>query len=236
MKASFFDIDGTLTLKNMFLGTHFPKYLVSKGIFPQNKYEIIENLLQSYFENKITYREVASKLMEIYPTGLKNVSEKKVKKEADNFVKEVVLKQYMYPYTERLTKLMRKYGVNIGISGAPREVVVSLGKHFSFDFCYGTEAEIKNGVYTGKLKQNLVISEAKESLLNKLVKEKDIDLRKSFAFGDTGQDAPMLSKVGNPVALNPDKDLLDMAKDNGWQVFTSEDDIIGEISKKLERL
>jgi hypothetical protein len=48
----------------------------------------------------------------------------------------------------------------------------------------------------------------------------DIDLAESFAYSDSYTDAPMLEVVGHPVAVNPDRPLLKLAREREWEVRT----------------
>jgi len=130
--------------------------------------------------------------------------------------------------------LMKTYGMTIGISGSPIEVVNLVGKKFDFDITYGSELEVKDGIYTGRIKHNMIIKETKEKALAKLVEEKKIELNKSFGFGDTEQDLSFLSQVRVPVALNPNSMLLKVAIRNNWLVFTSKDDVAKSIKKLLK--
>jgi HAD superfamily hydrolase (TIGR01490 family) len=234
MKASIFDLDGTLTLKNKFLMTNFSRYLTSKNIFPKSSFDEIEKSLKLYFKNNISYREAAFQLTKVYSTALKGVKINVIEKEAEKFVNEEVIKEYLYHYTKALVKLMKNYGITIGISGAPKEVVEFLGKYLKFDLCYGTELEVENGICTGKMKLNLIIKETKEAILEKIIKEKNINLSESFGFGDTDQDLSFLSKVGTPIALNPDVEMLKLFKKNKWLFFTSKDDVVKNIKKILK--
>jgi hypothetical protein len=53
------------------------------------------------------------------------------------------------------------------------------------------------------------------------VAERDgIDLAASYAYSDSYTDAPMLEAVGHPVAVNPDRVLLKLARERGWEVRT----------------
>ena len=49
--------------------------------------------------------------------------------------------------------------------------------------------------------------------------ERGIDLDKSFAYSDSLNDLPLLTLVGNPVAVNPDKMLTKHAKAAGWKIL-----------------
>ena len=48
--------------------------------------------------------------------------------------------------------------------------------------------------------------------------EHDLDLARCFAYSDSYNDLPMLSLVGHPCAINPDRRLLDYAEDHDWQI------------------
>jgi hypothetical protein len=45
-----------------------------------------------------------------------------------------------------------------------------------------------------------------------------IDLAHSYAYSDSITDLPMLELVGNPVVVNPDRDLLRVAREREWEV------------------
>jgi len=180
----------------------------------------------------MSYRKLVLVVPDLYSEIIKNLKVEDITKEAKNFINSYI-KKSIQPYAKELVKLMRGYGMTIGISGSPFEVVNYVGEMFSFDITYGTKLESVDGFYTGKIKQNMAIKETKEAILGKIISENKIDLSKSFGFGDTKQDLSFLSKVGNPVVLNPDQELLSIARKNGWMIFHSGDDIINEISKKL---
>ena len=51
--------------------------------------------------------------------------------------------------------------------------------------------------------------ESKLNAINELQKKYNIDLSKSYAYGDTSGDITMFKSVGIPYAINPTKELLD---------------------------
>ena len=52
--------------------------------------------------------------------------------------------------------------------------------------------------------------------------EHEIDLAASYAYSDSVSDLPMLRAVGNPVVVNPDPPLAEIARDEGWQTLRFE--------------
>jgi len=49
-----------------------------------------------------------------------------------------------------------------------------------------------------------------------------IDLSASYAYSDSVSDLPMLRAVGNPVAVNPDSALEEVARAEGWRIMRFE--------------
>jgi hypothetical protein len=49
-----------------------------------------------------------------------------------------------------------------------------------------------------------------------------IEMGESYAYSDSLSDLPMLRAVGNPVAVNPDPPLAQIARTEGWQVMRFE--------------
>jgi phosphoserine phosphatase len=51
-------------------------------------------------------------------------------------------------------------------------------------------------------------SASKNTAIDNFIEKYDIDLSKSYAYGDTNGDINMLRRVGNPIAINPTKELI----------------------------
>jgi phosphoserine phosphatase len=46
-----------------------------------------------------------------------------------------------------------------------------------------------------------------------------VNLKESFAYSDSLRDLPMLKLVGNPIVVDPNEKLLEIAKKNNWEVL-----------------
>ena len=51
-----------------------------------------------------------------------------------------------------------------------------------------------------------------------LAAREGLNLRRCTAYSDSFNDVPMLSVVGTAVAINPDAELRDVARDRGWEI------------------
>lgn len=104
------------------------------------------------------------------------------------------------------------------VSSAPQEIVNALSEYLGADDAISSRASIDDrGRYTGEL-EFYAYADAKADAIKELAERDHIDLRSSFAYSDSHTDVPMLSAVGNPVAVNPDKELIRVARANKWPI------------------
>ncbi|MGE5328269.1 MAG: HAD family hydrolase [Deltaproteobacteria bacterium] len=91
--------------------------------------------------------------------------------------------------------------------------------HLGANGYFAIQAERKNGFFTGEILEPIMFSEEKANIIKKLSASNNINLKNSYAYSDSFLDIPMLSVVGNPVTVNPDKQLFRQAKSNGWKII-----------------
>jgi HAD superfamily hydrolase (TIGR01490 family) len=91
-----------------------------------------------------------------------------------------------------------------------------------FDGAAGSKLEERDGLYTGRFDGPFCYGEGKPVRMRELADERGIDLAESWAYSDSASDLPMLRAVGHPVAVNPDTELAQVARDEGWDVMTFE--------------
>ena len=72
---------------------------------------------------------------------------------------------------------------------------------------------------TGKLLKPVVAGPEKARLIREHARAGNHALNDCFAFSDSYSDVPMLSVVGHPAAVNPDRRLSLLAKAYSWPMF-----------------
>jgi len=107
-------------------------------------------------------------------------------------------------------------------TAASQEIASALARILSFDGAIGTTSEIVDGRYTGRSTGHFTYREGKADAMREFAAKEDIDLSRSYGYSDSESDLPMLRAVGHPVAVNPDRELARIAKEEGWQVLTFE--------------
>ena len=123
------------------------------------------------------------------------------------------------PEAQALVDMHMEAGRDVWIiSASPVEVVAELAKCLGMTGGLGTESEVVDGVYTGRLAAPFCYGEGKADRIHKLAAERSYDLSKCYAYSDSASDLPMMQVVGHPVAVNPDRALTAVAHRRGWPV------------------
>lgn len=104
------------------------------------------------------------------------------------------------------------------VTASPLEVGRVVAQRLGATGALGTVAEQVGGYYTGRLVGDMLHREAKAVALHTLAQERGLDLARSYAYGDSVNDTPMLETVGNPSAINPDTKLRRLARARGWPI------------------
>ena len=104
------------------------------------------------------------------------------------------------------------------VSASPEEIVAPLARFLGVDEAIATRAEIDaGGRYTGRT-ETYCYGPEKVVAIDAVARRDGIDLAASYAYSDSASDRPMLEAVGNPVVVNPDRELLRTARRRGWEV------------------
>jgi HAD superfamily hydrolase (TIGR01490 family) len=104
------------------------------------------------------------------------------------------------------------------VTATPVELAAIIARRLGLTGALGTVAESVDGVYTGRLVGDLLHGRAKAHAVRALAAREGLNLRRCTAYSDSQNDVPMLSVVGNAVAVNPDAGLRDVARERGWGV------------------
>jgi HAD superfamily hydrolase (TIGR01490 family) len=104
------------------------------------------------------------------------------------------------------------------VSASPHAIVEPLAASLAMTGAIGTEGEITDGVFTGRLGGPFIYGPGKAQAIEKLASDRGYDLNLCYAYSDSISDLPMMELVGHPVAVNPDSELAAIARDRGWPV------------------
>jgi HAD superfamily hydrolase (TIGR01490 family) len=133
---------------------------------------------------------------------------------------EPALKPLVYREPLDLVARHRERGERVYIvSAALQEIVDALAEELGFDGAVGSICEVADGRYTGR-SLRACHGAGKADAVRELAAAEGIDLTHSTAYSDSHTDLPFLEVVGNPVAVNPDRELRRIARERGWPMLT----------------
>jgi HAD superfamily hydrolase (TIGR01490 family) len=132
---------------------------------------------------------------------------------------EPILKPLVYQEPLKLLERHRERGEPVYIVSATlQEIVEEIARELDFDGAVGSTCEIVDGVYTGRSLRG-AHGDGKAAAVRELAAEERLDLEASTAYSDSHTDLPFLEAVGNPVVVNPDRQLRRIAEDRGWPML-----------------
>jgi len=147
------------------------------------------------------------------------MSEDRVALLADE-VFDKVLRPSLFPAARSLVNQSQKAGHEVVfVSGALDWIVRRLADYLGGGDVIANRLEMKDGVATGKLLAPVVAGPEKARIVRDHARAHGHDLDECFAFSDSYSDVPMLSVVGHPAAVNPDRRLALLAKAYSWPLF-----------------
>lgn len=104
------------------------------------------------------------------------------------------------------------------VTASPIELARPIAKNLGMTGALGTICEIKNGEYSGELLTPILHGGLKAAAVIQVCKTESYDQRISFAYSDSISDLPLLAAMGSPTVVNPNSQLLAIAKKNNWQI------------------
>ncbi|MDQ3032330.1 MAG: HAD-IB family phosphatase [Myxococcota bacterium] len=107
------------------------------------------------------------------------------------------------------------------ISDSIDAIAGPVAEALGFDSVLSNALELEGGEATGILREPVIGTEVDPRRLRELATSSAIDLTRSCAYGTSRGDGVLLSLVGLPCAIDPDRELARMARDLDWPVVRS---------------
>lgn len=219
-KIAIFDLDGTLISRHPWLGI-LKHHLKER----QNLSLVFWYLTTRIFSAPLLYLLSAKKFHENWGEGLA-VTIKGMNTDQAKEMFQKMSDEYLLPsIKEKTLKRLRKHqeqGFTVIISSGSFQILVDIiAKRLNVDFAMGTELEVAKGKFSGRVVPPLCFNQGKIEKLNKFFFQKnlDIDFKESFTYSNSVIDMPILNLTGNPVAVDPDRELKKIAKSKNWQII-----------------
>ncbi len=214
--AAFFDLDKTVIAKSSTLA--FSKPFFNQGLL--NRQAVLKSTyaqflflmsgadhdqmdrMRSYLTNMCTGWDV-EQVKSIVSETLHDIVDPLVFAEAANLIAD--------------HKLCGRDVVVVSASG--EEIVAPIARELGADHSMATRMVVEDGKYTGGV-DFYCFAEGKVQAIEELAAREGYVLEHCYAYSDSITDLPMLTAVGHPAVVNPDRALRKEAVARGWPVLT----------------
>ncbi|MGK2882936.1 MAG: HAD family hydrolase [Mycobacterium sp.] len=214
--AAFFDVDNTLVHGSSLV--HFGRGLAARKYFT---YRDVLGFVYAQTKFQLTGRENSDDVAAGRSKALAFV-EGRPTAELEALGEEIfeeVIADKIWPGTRALAQMHLDAGQQVWlVTATPYELANTIATKLGLTGALGTVAESVDGVFTGRLVGDILHGVGKAHAVRALAIREGLNLRRCTAYSDSFNDVPMLSLVGTAVAINPDADLRDLARERGWEI------------------
>ncbi len=224
-KFAAFDIDGTLIRWQLYHAV--VDKLAKKNLLGDSAQQQLHQarMIWKRREHPEAFRDYELSLIDIFEAAFGELKTK----DFDDTIKEVIdeFADQTHVYTRDLIKKLKQEDYFLlAISGSHQELVKPIAERYGFDDWQGSTYQRQGEHFAG---QPYVASHHKQEILQALISKHGLSLVDSLAIGDSASDAAMLKMVEQPIAFNPDQNLYQIAKDNGWKIVVERKNVIYQL-------
>lgn len=213
-----FDLDNTLI--NIDSGHAWSAFLIKK---------MPDDAAQTEAQNEKFYRDYQNGCLDIdafckfHLAPLARYSKEELAEFHREFMAEYII-PHISPMQRMLVQSHQMAGDETLVISSTNEFIITPICHlFGITNIIGTQLETgTDGRYTGNYIGTPSFREGKINRLNQWLAERGETLEsygKTYFYSDSKNDLPLLSLVNEPVAVNPDAELEQEAKEKGWPVL-----------------
>lgn len=210
--AAFFDIDGTIARESLMI-EHF-KRLIKYEILDESVWvDDVKQLYMEYVNRYGAYDAYIEALSEKYRSDLKGFDIQYNKFIAEQSIRKVF--ERVYVFSRNQLEFHKANGHLIFfISGSPDFLVKEMAEKYGVTEFRATKYLFdEDGKFTGEIVP-MWHSEGKDEVCNEIIEKYNINIEKSYAYGDTTGDLSMLRRFGNAYTINPSNKLLQRIKND----------------------
>jgi len=215
MALAIFDLDNTLI--NGDSDHSWGEFLCEKNIVdPQVYRDANDYFYQQYIDGTMDINEFLSFALK----PLKDHSTAQLKLWHNEFMQTKIL-PIMQPQAQQKLAMHREQGDFLLIITATNLFVTQpIAQLLDVDDIIATAPEMIDGEYTGKYLGTPCFQEGKNVRLKQWLAQNPHDLTGSYFYSDSRNDLPLLEVVDNPVAVDADPYLTQVAREKGWPIIS----------------
>ncbi|MEX2122663.1 MAG: HAD-IB family phosphatase [Woeseia sp.] len=212
MRLAIFDVDGTL-VSGKSTEKRFIAWLLRRGHIGPRQVLSAAWFVVRWFPQ---YGRHVFRKNKAYLSGL---SATLVAEEAGQFAEALSETDWIQPALAELRRHKEDGHVVVLMSGSLQPIVEMLAGRFGANGSFGTECSVEQGQFTAAPPVQHPFYDEKAAMLSSICETHRIAAGDVCAYADSRFDIPLLSKVGYPTAVCPDRRLAEWARSNNHRIL-----------------
>jgi len=211
-KLAVFDCDGTLWSGDA--GADFFEWELGSGLLSPEIVAWARARYGDYLAGKVSEDDMCAEMVTLH----KGLSESLVQSAANQFFDQAILPG-IFPEMRRLVSKLQEQGSQVWAVSSTNEWMIRAGmRHFGIpqDKILAAMVQVDDGIITDRVVR-VPSGDGKPKALQSVA-----DQPPDAAFGNSKWDIAMLQMARHAFAVNPNPDLEDIARQNGWRIYYPE--------------
>jgi HAD superfamily hydrolase (TIGR01490 family) len=218
LTLAIFDLDNTLLAGD---SDHaWGEFLVEEGMVDAEDYkQANDRFYQEYLNGELDIFHYQRFILQ--PLSRHNMEELEAWR--DDFMRKKVAPMMLDKAAKLLAEHREQGHTLMIITATNRFITEPIAHKLGVEHLIATEPELVNGRFTGEVAGTPSFQEGKVERLNDWLAGNGESLTGAWFYSDSRNDVPLLEKVDNPVAVDPDPTLEQIARERGWPVMSLRD-------------
>lgn len=219
MSLAIFDLDNTLIADDS--DYLWGQFLVDRGIVDKAQYEAAN---AKFYED---YKQGSLDIVEFLNFSLRPLSQHsptRLYEWREQFIEEIIKPLMLKPAQALIDKHKAKGDTLMVITATNRFVTEPIVKLYGIEHLLATTPEFVDNRYTGNFTGTPCFQHGKVALLEEWLTSSGETLKNSWFYSDSHNDLPLLKRVQNPVAVDPDEKLKTYAEQSNWPIISLRND------------
>jgi HAD superfamily hydrolase (TIGR01490 family) len=210
---AFYDLDHTILVDNS--ANHLINEARARGIMSEKHFRHAVWLSILY---KMGIGDSANMIIRML-SWLKGLNEESIKALCIQVFNDTLIGKIRPEILESFKEHRAQNGGVVMLSSASEPICHPAGSHLGMDDVICSRLETREGKFTGRTIGKLVYGEEKKNRLYAYCHAHGYDPAEAYYYGDSYTDHFVMSTVGHPVAVDPDKRLCRIALRNNWPIL-----------------
>jgi HAD superfamily hydrolase (TIGR01490 family) len=218
MRLALFDLDNTLLTGDS--DYEWGQFLIDRGVLDRQAYEA---------QNKAYYEQYVAGTLDIHeylgfalgPLAQHTAAD--LERWHAEFMRERIVPMITPAARALVRRHLGQQDLCAIITATNSFVTAPIAREFGVEHLIATDPETRDGRYTGRVAGTPCFREGKVARLDQWLAARGrtlSDFTESTLYSDSHNDLPLLEKVKQPVAVDPDERLAREARRRGWPILS----------------